>query len=299
MASAGNTFVTARSVISLRFVPKRYTLESILSSTLARLSSSTQHDCSMQTDEQFAAWEAIQRFVAQARDPSLLSRVKTRCRLSAGAFEVRVDGTRLLLQVWNRERNLVRRVTGIVRSTRNGQLDLAIEKFGKREGHASTARRGSPFREHKDADEQDGLLSGTLSAFPAAPVHGLEDSSNYRVKRTWNISLSPAFPRAFSARDLLHGPPSEHAGASDADHALTFGLIWLDYVRRREPKVAIEGLAIFCPEGAEKSTCHRLRYLDPRPPNTRPSFTRTAGRRRSTFTIRATSIRICRTGRPG
>ena len=60
--------------------------------------------------------------------------------------------------------------------------------------------------------------------------------------------------------------------ALSPEGSLSFGLIWLDYLRRREaprPKPArsagltIEGLAIFVPVGAEATTCHRIRHLNP------------------------------------
>lgn len=214
----------------------------------------------MQTDEQYAAWEAIQRFVAQAKKPVAFEPGEDPMPLCAGAFEVRVDGTRLLLQVWNRERNLVRRVTGIV-GTRNGQLDLAIEKFGKREGtlqlldtarpsaNIKTRRAGRlAFREHFRRFLQRQFAGWRV----------LELSCEADLEH----SLSPSFPRAFLCKGTSAWAAIGAPGSSDADHALTFGLIWLDYLRRREPKVVIHGLAIFLPEGAEKTTCHRLRYLD-------------------------------------
>src|SRR5207247_10486117 len=78
-------------------------------------------------------------------------------------------------------------------------------------------------------------------------------------------SLSPAYPRAF----LKHGQSAwaAIAAAPDAGSAsgvLSFGLIWLDYLRRREKRLAVEGLALFVPCEHERSTCLRLLFLDPR-----------------------------------
>ena len=42
---------------------------------------------------------------------------------------------------------------------------------------------------------------------------------------------------------------------------LSFGLIWLDHLRNREPKIGIDTLAIFLPSGLENTTCHRVRHL--------------------------------------
>jgi hypothetical protein len=75
-------------------------------------------------------------------------------------------------------------------------------------------------------------------------------------------SLSPAFPRAF----LRHGRRGWAAIAcrpdGDAAAALTFGLIWLSYLRTREHRVVIEGLAIYVPAGQERTVSLRLRWLN-------------------------------------
>jgi hypothetical protein len=43
---------------------------------------------------------------------------------------------------------------------------------------------------------------------------------------------------------------------------LTFGLIWLDYLRRRDPQTPVQGLSVFVPCPRAKNTCLRLRHLD-------------------------------------
>ena len=77
-------------------------------------------------------------------------------------------------------------------------------------------------------------------------------------------SLSPSYPRALLRKGqsglAAIGAPED---AMEPEEALTFGLIWLDYLRRREQRLVIEGLAIFVPAGAEAATCHRVRYLNP------------------------------------
>jgi hypothetical protein len=50
----------------------------------------------------------------------------------------------------------------------------------------------------------------------------------------------------------------------DSSGVLSFGLIWLDYLRRRTPDVAIETLALFLANGQERTTCLRLAFLDAR-----------------------------------
>ena len=52
--------------------------------------------------------------------------------------------------------------------------------------------------------------------------------------------------------------------SANPDGVLTYGLIWLDYLRRKERGVSVEGLTLFLPEGRERTTCLRLRHLNPR-----------------------------------
>ncbi len=75
-------------------------------------------------------------------------------------------------------------------------------------------------------------------------------------------SLSPAYPRAY----LKHGQHGWAAiacpAAGDAGAVLSFGLIWLAYLRKREQRVAIEGLAVYVPAGEERAAALRLLCLD-------------------------------------
>jgi hypothetical protein len=77
-------------------------------------------------------------------------------------------------------------------------------------------------------------------------------------------TLSPVFPRAFlrkgsSGVAAISAPPD----GMDAGFILSFALIWLDYLRRRNRKITIERLVMFLPAGAEQTTCHRIAYLNP------------------------------------
>jgi hypothetical protein len=57
--------------------------------------------------------------------------------------------------------------------------------------------------------------------------------------------------------------------ALNPDSVLTFGLIWLDYLRRREPGIAVQGLILYLPAGHARITCLRLLWLDPQAARTR------------------------------
>src|SRR3954454_2597885 len=87
----------------------------------------------MSADERFAAYEAIQRFLLQARRPVAFEPGEEPIPLGTGCYDLRVDGSRLLFQMWTSDRNLLRRVTGID-SESSGQLNLTIERFGRKQG---------------------------------------------------------------------------------------------------------------------------------------------------------------------
>src|SRR5437764_503094 len=80
-----------------------------------------------------------------------------------------------------------------------------------------------------------------------------ENLAELSAEPNLQYSLSPAYPRAF----LRHG---QHAWAaiacppqSDAGAVVSFALIWLDYLRARESRVTVAGLAIYVPAGRERS----------------------------------------------
>jgi hypothetical protein len=77
-------------------------------------------------------------------------------------------------------------------------------------------------------------------------------------------SLSAVYPRALLKRGsrawaAMLCPPERSAGSG----LLTYALIWLDYLRRRELRLTVEGLAVFVPEQEQQPTTLRIPFLDP------------------------------------
>ena len=161
---------------------------------------------------------------------------------------------RLTIQAWSDTRNIVRRVIS-VGAERRGRLELVVERFARNAGpmflidmdrpdSQETGRRGGRlvFRERFRRFLTREYPSWRLSEISAEP--DLEHS------------LSPAFPRAL-LRKGNSGIAAISATPTGMDSAflLSFGLIWLDYLRRREQRLAIERLVLFLPAGAEQLTC--------------------------------------------
>jgi hypothetical protein len=203
----------------------------------------------------------IQAFLRHCRQPALLEPGEELLPIGTDNFELEMRGSRLTLQAWDSRRNLTRRITGAEESAA-GKLEIGVERFARREGSvflldlarrsgADMGRRGGRLvlRERFRLFLRRQFPEWTLAELSAEP--------------NLQHSLSPAFPRAF----LRHG---QHAWAAiacppDGDEAgvVSFGLIWLAYLRARERRVTVEGLALYVPDGAERAAALRILCLDP------------------------------------
>src|SRR6516225_12148111 len=77
--------------------------------------------------------ELIEAFLRNSRQPALLEPGEDLLPLVAGSYAIEVRGPRLMLQAWDRTRNLTRRVTGVAEKA-TGRLELTVERFARREG---------------------------------------------------------------------------------------------------------------------------------------------------------------------
>jgi hypothetical protein len=203
---------------------------------------------------------AVERFLKSARQPALLEPGEPLLPLAADSFALEVRGSRLTLQVWDQTRNLVRRLTRVAHEAR-GRLELVVEQFARKEGRLFLVDLARPssldferrserlvFRERFRQFLTRQFADWVLAEISAEP--NLE------------ASLSPSYPRAFLRRGqnawaAIGAPPD-----SDPSGLLAFGLIWLDHLRRREKRLAVEGLAMYVPRGQERSTSLRLPWLN-------------------------------------
>jgi hypothetical protein len=137
-----------------------------------------------------------------------------------------------------------------------------VERFGKRAGVLTLIDLARPSTKQHHRESARLELRETFRRFLRrwyAEFHIAELTTGAVLTE----SLSPNFPRAF----LRSGAEAWAAIAAPADplladQALSFGLIWLDYLRRREKKCAVRGLVLYLPAGHERTTCLRLRFLD-------------------------------------
>ncbi len=203
---------------------------------------------------------AIRRFLAEARRPALVEPGEEPFPLTDQTHALEWRANRLLIQVWDDTRNLARRIVG-VREGRAGRLELDIERFGGMEGRISLvdlARTGSVRERHgKRLVFREEFRRALRRQFPDWRLAELSAEANLEE------SLSPAYPRALIRKGGV-GWAAIGSPAGATSGVLTFGLIWLDYLRRRERRITVEGLALFLPESEARPVCLRLPFLNPR-----------------------------------
>ncbi len=215
--------------------------------------------------EQVAA--AIRQFFEESETPVLIEPGDDPVAVNEDNLTLEQRGHRLMLECCSsdpdsRQGVLVRKVTG-VRKQRRGYLELVTERFGGKPGTLQLLDVSHPGRQHNlrrgeqwKFREEFGLA--LRRQFPDWKLAQLTTETDLEH------SLSPAYPRALLVKGRM-GIAAIGAGPEclDPDGVLSFGLIWLDYLRRREPRLVVGGLVVFVPIGAESVTCHRVRHLDP------------------------------------
>lgn len=203
----------------------------------------------------------VEEFLKGAREPALLEPGEELMPLIGENYALEMRGSRLTLQAWDRTRNFSRRLTAVTEAT-NARLAMTVERFARREGQLYLLDLGR--RSGVELSKRTGRLVFRerfrlflRRQFPEWTVAEVSTEADLAH------SLSPAFPRGY----MKHG---QHGWAAiacppDADAAavLSFGLIWLTYLRTRERRVALEGLAVYVPDGAERAAALRILCLDP------------------------------------
>ena len=204
---------------------------------------------------------AVERFLKASKQPALLEPGEEIISLTGGNFALENSGSRIILQASDDHRSLVRRVVDL-REQARGRLELVVERFAGKRGALfllDLAQPTGPEWERRGTRLvfREQFRQFLQREFPAWNISELSTEADLEH------SLSPAYPRALLKRGAAGlaaiGAPADGLNVSGV---LSFGLIWLDYLRHRERRTAIEGLLLFLPVDHERVTCLRVRLLN-------------------------------------
>jgi len=204
--------------------------------------------------------EALSRFAAHG-ETEIYEHGKFLPRLVGFQLDVTEQAGRILLHLWSDEANLVRQVTALLEENES-RLLLEVRQFGKKQ----------PFRMEwlrKDAPRAPERL--TREKFRARLAQILEEQ--FPDEKVESLTAAPDLEHSFSGnftRGVMSRGGQEWALVAAApgelpatvDGALTFGLLWLDWVRLQASRRVVAGLRLLLPEGGTATAAFRLPALD-------------------------------------
>lgn len=204
---------------------------------------------------------AIEDFLAAARQPVLQEPGELPFALQPGQYEFEERAGAMALSAWDDTRQLHRRAVSVAEA-KPGRLTLHVERFGTKTGKvvlydeasASSATVRKQGERHYFREQLRGMMR---REFPGWRL--LDLSADMDLEH----SLSANYPRALLRQGrkgiaVIGAAP----GPAEPVQALTYGLIWLDYLRRRERDLQLDTLVLFLPPAALTITALRLRWLE-------------------------------------
>ncbi len=261
MSSAACVGVTARwcGVIVCQMPPPRALLAELDETAAEQIISQPSPEA--QSPEEIAA--LVQAFLAAHPGASVLEDGKVLFELAAAQYTLTTEGGRCTLQLWSKERNLVRTVAAV--TARHGALRLSTERFGHRQTKllhlVAEAQRSTPAKREPARKAYLRLLTRVLGReFADWQPEG------FRAAMDLERSFGPAYIRG----SLVRGKEAWAVigvGAAETqaiiDGVLTLGILWLHHCRERgDGRRLYKGLRVVVPRGAGLLTLARLPWLN-------------------------------------
>jgi hypothetical protein len=205
--------------------------------------------------------DAIRQFLSGCREPVLVEPGEEPIPLEVDRYTIEPRGDSCVFHAWNESGNLVRRVTAIVRESR-GKIELRARRFGSGEVALTlmdAARRSASLQRSAGPLQFRETLRRII-----ARNFGDWELGHLTTSADLEHSLSGLYARGVLRRGqqawAVIGASAE-LGSAVCDQILSFGLIWLEQVWRREQRGVLAGLRVFLPHGHTRPTANRLAFL--------------------------------------
>lgn len=176
--------------------------------------------------------------------------------------EIRSQGKQTLIHLWSPETSFVRRILRVSACDTN-HIQLEVQRFGlgkpARLEFLGTSRPRTPARIGRE--QFKARFSRMLAEhFPDARVESLTTAADLKQ------SFSALYTRGVVAEGrsswaVMAAAPAENSTTFDG--ILSFGLLWLDWLRNHADRRGVEGLRLFLPEEQSRVTMERSRALIP------------------------------------
>jgi len=172
------------------------------------------------------------------------------------------QGKQSLVHLWSDSRNLTRRITR-VKERSGDRIVLEVQRFGRtKAGRLEFLRTDSPRSAGRISREEfrSRLRRILCERFPDAEIDSLTASPDLEHSFS-GLYVRGRMHEGSRAWAVLAVSPAENAVAIEG--MLTFGILWLDWVRSHAGSRAVEGLRLFVPEGSSRALRERILGLSP------------------------------------
>ncbi len=209
----------------------------------------------------------IEAFLAQHAEAAVLEDGKVIFDLRVGAvggakYSLSTEHERCTLHLWSEERNLVRRVVGVVQ--RGESVRLATMRFGQAQ---SKLLELVGSRETRTPTTRDTARSRYVKVLERALARGFDGWTCEGLRSAMDLekSFGPAYARGMMVRGnqawAVIGV-NEHESAVTVDGILTVGILWLHECRERAGgRRLFQGLRVVVPRGMAGLTLSRMGWL--------------------------------------
>lgn len=214
-----------------------------------------------QTVEQIAA--ALESFLAEHPRAHVLEDGKAIFDMSAAKYSLTTEHGRCTLQLWNEERNIVRRI--VATRARDGILRMSAVRFGQARPQslelvADRDRRTPTTREATRVKYLRVLERVLVRNFPELKPEA------FRTAMDLEHSFGPAYARG----SLVQGQKAwaviavnDEEAQATVDGILTLGILWLHHCRESgDGRRVYQGLKVVVPRGMSALTLSRLAWLN-------------------------------------